>query len=317
MGIYGFIGDRGMKGKYRFVAALLLVVLAGAGIFVRLYGNGTPAAKDGKLKVVTSFYPVYIAAANVAGDCEGIEVLNLSEPQTGCLHDFVLTPEDMQMLSRADLFLINGGGMETFLEEVASQYPSLAVVETAEGLLDGENAHVWMGIARYRAQVSAVLDALVRMAGAYQDELKANAAAYDAKLAGLQEQQEELKDAIAGGKIISFHEAYEYLAADYGLEIAVTLDLDEERQVGAGEVTEVINAIKTDGADVILAEALYGREMAETIQKEADVKVCFLDTLVRGDDSLDSYINGMQENINILRKAFLPSGELEKEGITS
>ena len=176
-----------MKGKYRFVAALLLVVLAGALIFVRVHGSLSPAAKDGKLKVVTSFYPIYIAAANVAGNCEGIEVLNLSEPQTGCLHDFVLTPEDMQMLSSADLFLINGGGMETFLEEVAAQYPSLAVVETAEGLLDGENAHVWMGIERYRAQVSAVLDALIRIAGAYQDELKANAAEYDAKLAGKSE----------------------------------------------------------------------------------------------------------------------------------
>ena len=297
-----------MKQKYQFTAFLLFVVAAGAILFVRLYGRGSTAAEDEKLKVVTSFYPIYIAAANVAGDCEGIEVVNLSEPQTGCLHDFTLTPKDMQLLSTADLFLINGGGMETFLEEVALQYPSLAIAETADGLLDGDNAHVWMGIAKYRAQAGAVLDALIGIAGEYQEELKANAAGYDAKLAGLQSQQEELKNAISGSKIISFHEGYEYLAADYGLETVFTLDLDEERQTGAGEVADVINAVKNDGADVIFAEELYGSEMVQTVQREADVKVCFLDTLVRGDNSLDSYINGMQENIDILKNAFIPSG---------
>lgn len=293
-----------MKRKYGFVAAMLFAVLAGTVLFVQLYGSGAAAGKGEKLRVVTSFYPVYIAAANVAAGCGGIEVLNLSEPQTGCLHDFVLTPEDMQVLSDADLFLINGGGMETFLEEVASQYPSLTVEETADGLLEGENTHVWMGIGQYRAQVKAISDILTRFAEEYAEEIKANTARYDGKLAGLQSQQEELRDAIAGRKIISFHEAYEYLAADYGLEIVCSLDLDEERQVGAGEAADVLKAVREDGADILFAEELYGRELAETIQKEADVTVCYLDTLVRGDYDLDSYINGMQENINRITAAF-------------
>ena len=283
---------------------MLFAVLAGTVLFVQLYGSGAAAGKGDKLRVVTSFYPVYIAAANVAAGCGGIEVLNLSEPQTGCLHDFVLTPEDMQILSDADLFLINGGGMETFLEEVASQYPSLIVEETADGLLEGGNTHVWMGIAQYRAQVEAISDILTGAAEEYTEEIRANTARYDGKLAGLQSQQEELRDAIAGRKIISFHEAYGYLAADYGLEIVCSLDLDEERQVGAGEAADVLRAVREDGADILFAEELYGREMAETIQKEADVTVCYLDTLVRGDYDLDSYINGMQENINRIKAAF-------------
>ena len=293
-----------MKKKYRFTVLLLFCVTAGAYLFVRLCGAGSPAAEDGTIQVVTSFYPVYIAAANVADGCEGLEVVNLSEPQTGCLHDFTLTPEDMQLLSTADLFLINGGGMETFLEEVASQYPALTVAETAEGLLEEENAHTWMGIAKYRAQVKAILDALCLAAGGYEKKLKANADRYDAKLAGLQSQQEELKFAAAGRKIVSFHEAYEYLAADYGLEIVCTLDLDEERQVGAGEAANVVKAVD-GGADVIFAEELYGKEMAETIQKERNVKVCYLDTLVRGDYELDSYIDGMQRNIDLLKEVFV------------
>ena len=57
---------------------------------------------------------------------------NLSEPQTGCLHDFQLTPEDMKLLSTADVFVINGGGIESFMSDVAKAYPKLDVVEACE-----------------------------------------------------------------------------------------------------------------------------------------------------------------------------------------
>lgn len=75
-----------------------------AGLFVKAFGNGKNEGTTEKFTVVTSFYPVYIAAANVVGDCPDILLKNLSEPQTGCLHDFQLTPEDMKLLSTADLF---------------------------------------------------------------------------------------------------------------------------------------------------------------------------------------------------------------------
>ena len=104
--------------------------------------------------------------------------------------------------------------------------------------------------------------------------------------------------------MISFHEAYAYLAEDYGLHVAFTLDLDEERQVSAGEVSDVISALKENDSAVIFAEELYGSEMAETVKKEADAKVCFLDTLVRGDYSSDSYLSGMEENIRLIKEAY-------------
>ena len=92
--------------------------------YTHLYRRWQTTEEDTeKVIVVTSFYPMYIATENVAGDCTAIEVKNLSEPQTGCLHDFQLTPEDMKLLSTADMFVINGGGMESFLDDVTKQYP--------------------------------------------------------------------------------------------------------------------------------------------------------------------------------------------------
>ncbi len=294
-----------MKHKYGFTALLLLGLTLGTVLLAGILQSHAGRAARQEVLVVTSFYPVYIAAANVAGDCPGIRVQNLSEPQTGCLHDFQLTPEDMKLLSSADLFLVNGAGMESFLSDVKEAYPSLAIVETAKDLsISEDNGHVWMSIPRYRAQVAAIAEAICGAAPKFEREARANADAYDEMLLGLQTQQEAIAGATKGERIVSLHEAYAYLAADYGLEVVYELNLDEERQVGAKEVADALDAVRTKGARVILAEDVYGRALAETIQKEADVKVYYPDTLVRGDYAKDSYIDGMQNTINLLKEAF-------------
>ncbi len=276
-----------------------------AGLFVKAFGNGKNEGTTEKFTVVTSFYPVYIAAANVVGDCPDILLKNLSEPQTGCLHDFQLTPEDMKLLSTADLFLVNGGGMESFLTDVAEQYQGLSIVETAGGL-DGisENAHVFMSVNLYKKQVEAIADALSVAIPEQEEEFRRFAAEYNGKLEELEAQQEEIKAASEKASVISFHEAYEYLAKDYGFDIEYAINLDEERQISSKEASEVLSAALADGRRVILAEEQYGSELAEMVQKETGIEVYYLDTLVRGDYELDSYLNSMKKNINLLKLAF-------------
>ena len=87
------------------------------------------------------------------------------------------------------------------------------------------------------------------------------------------------------------------------MEICETVNLDEERQVSAGEVANALSAAREEGARLLLAEERYGRGLAETIQNEADVTVVFLDTLTSGERQKDSYLTGMQENMERLRKA--------------
>ena len=44
--------------------------------------------------------------------------------------------------------------------------------------------------------------------------------------------------------------------------------------------------------------------MGDTIRKESDAKVLYLDLLNRGTYEKDSYINGMKKNMEILEEAF-------------
>ena len=94
------------------------------------------------------------------------------------------------------------------------------------------------------------------------------------------------------------------MADDLGMNVCYLLDLDEERSVSAGEVRDVINAIKNDGVSVVLAEELYGKDMGDTVSRETDVDVVYIDPLNRGDYEKDSYIDGMRKNIELVREAF-------------
>lgn len=299
-----------MSKKNLAVIGMLAAILFLAAAFTIIYTGRTGEKKENdNFTVVTSFYPMYVAAENVIGDTKGVTLENLSEPQTGCLHDYQLTTADMKLLSKADLFIVNGGGIESFLSDVAKNYPTLTIIEASENVAllsegDEENAHAWMSIADYRTQLSTIESALEKADPDHQNEYHENAMAYDKKLAELEEKQDAIKEAAAGQNVILFHEAYDYVAEDYGLHVSYVLDLDEERQVSAGEAAEVLDAIRNDNVSYIFAEELYGADMGKTMEAESDVKVIYLDTCNRGDYSRDSYLNAMQSNIDKLYEAF-------------
>lgn len=291
------------KGKYSFVAILLLGIALLSYGATAAYCTYQGAGETRELHVVTSFYPMYVATANLVEGIDNLTLDNLSEPQTGCMHDYQLTPKDMKLLSKADVFVVNGGGIENFLSDVSRQYPHLVIVNACEELeLEEDNAHAWMSIEKYRTQLDTIANYLEELTG--DSRIKDNQRMYDDKLEQLSLEQEEIREICKGQKVVSFHEAYEYLAEEYGLSVCYTLDLDEERQVSAGEVAKLLNAIKENDVEVVFAEELYGREMGELVEKESEARVYYLNTLVRGEYEPDSYLKGMEENIHILKEVW-------------
>ena len=358
-----------MKNKCKFVGIMFLCILIVCTLAVMAYehayehtagktgaagemSDASDSAKntdeaDDMLTVVTSFYPMYIATLNIVDGVKGVRLENLSEPQTGCLHDFQLTPEDMKLLSTADVFVINGGSIESFMSDVAKAYPKLDVVEACEDVAllseddadsdhdhdhdadaesdsdhdhdheadaesdsshdhdhGDENAHAWMSVPRYRTMVKTIASHLAQKDEAHAEEYYANAEKYDAKLAKLEKEQDSLKSLTDGQNIVIFHEAYAYVADDFSMNACYLLDLDEERSVSAGEIKQVISAIKDDGVSVILAEELYGKSMGDTVSRETDVHVVYIDPLNRGEYDKDSYLDGMEQNIELIKDAF-------------
>ncbi len=153
-----------MKRKLMTLIGIMLVISIAASALISLFGNNGIASTEGKdkLQVMTTFYPIYMIGQNLADGIDDIEIKNLTDLNTGCLHDYQLTTEDMKNISESDLLIVNGGGMEGFLSDVRENYPGLDIIDASNGITmlptgngAGENDNYNSGITTSDAPVGA------------------------------------------------------------------------------------------------------------------------------------------------------------------
>ena len=274
-------------------------------------GCGTNKNSD-KLKIVTSFYPMYIDAINIAGNIPNVEVVNLTQPQTGCLHDYQLTTEDMKTLETADIFIVNGLGMESFLDKVTSARSDLKIIDASKSeeiylLKDGDeiNPHVWMSITYAMHQVKAITKQLCEADPDHADAYKQNALNYLEKLTDLRDEMHLALDNLPNKDIVTFHEAFPYFAAEFKLNIVAVIEREPGTEPTPQELAETIQKINSLPVKVIFTEPQYSPKAAETISRETGAQIFTLDPVVTGNESPDAYLDKMMQNMLTLVKALI------------
>ena len=108
---------------------------------------------------------------------------------------------------------------------------------------------------------------------------------------------------LAGEDVAVIHEAFAYTAQSLGANVVATMDLDEERQVSAGEVSAFLDEIKEHNVKLVLAEYDYGNAMGKLIEEQTDAKVVYLETLVHGNYGKDSYVEVMNNNFTLIKNS--------------
>ena len=295
-----------MRKPLTFILLAALLLLPGCA------GRGTSAPAEAAFTVVTSFYPMYIETINVARDVPGVRVVNMTRPQTGCLHDYQLTPDDLKTLESADAFVVNGAGMESFLQDVIDQHKGLAVVEASRGIelyrdATGElNAHLWVSVTNCIAQVRNIAAQLAALDKANAARYAANADAYIAKLEALKTEMHARLDGKKNREIITFHEAFAYFAKEFNLDVAAVIEREPGTDPTPRELAGIIDTVKQTGIKALFAEPQYSTKAAEAIARETGATVYTLDPGVTGEakpDAYDAYIDVMKQNLDELDKA--------------
>jgi zinc transport system substrate-binding protein len=283
--------------------------LSWAAALLMLLSGGVSTAAEKPLSVVASFYPMYVTTLNVVGDAPGVRVTCLTEPFVGCLHDYQLKASDMKTLSKADVFVANGAGMETFLDKVIKEIPQLKVVDAsadAKLLRDG-NAHLWVSISGAMKQTRRIANELAKISPEHADSFRKNGAAYEAKLEAL---QDEMHAALKGTKsrnIITFHEAFPYFADEFDLKVVGVVEREPGAEPNARELAETIKLIRSKKIDALFAEPQYPSQSAGIIARETGMKVHLLDPVATGPvepkKARDHYLDTMRKNKTALQEA--------------
>ncbi|MBR6667249.1 MAG: zinc ABC transporter substrate-binding protein [Clostridia bacterium] len=273
--------------------------------------------------VVTSFYPIHLFARNLLDGIEGVEVVSLAEPTAGCLHDYQLQTSDMKALARADVFLINGAGMEGYLEGVFEAFPALPVVDASRGVTLLEdcsdhdhddhghehdhayNAHIWLDPKNAIVMVTNLADGLIAAMPQHADAIAANRDAYIARLAALDEELSVALAALPRRDIITFHEAFLYFANAYDLNVAAVINRDPDDALSPRQLAELCKTVLALGAPPLFTEPQYEDKAAATISRETGAPLYSLDPIVTGpaDAPLTYYEDVMRQNLTVLLQA--------------
>ncbi len=294
----------------------IISVLSLISLFFVLTGCGKKDSKS--FKIVTSCYPIYIMTLNLTKDIPDVEVVNMCDSNTGCLHNFQLKSEDLKKIESSSVFVINGAGMESFLNKVINELSKVKIIDSSEGieLLKDEcheeehehchheyNPHIWMSVSNCVKQVQNIANGLKEIDSIHSKEYERNAQTYTAKLTELKSKMESgLKD-VSGKEIVTFHEAFPYFANEFGLKIAGVINHEPDDETSTKELKEIIELINERNIKSLFVEPQYPQASALAIAKETGAKVYTLDSGVTGEASPDAYINAMEKNLEVLVEA--------------
>jgi ABC-type Zn uptake system ZnuABC Zn-binding protein ZnuA len=279
------------------------------------------SAPSGKLQVLATFLPIHAHAAAIAGDRAVVESLIAGNIGP---HDFSPCPRDMQRIAQADVLVLNGAGMEPWLDDLIQQAAkkNLRKVDLSSGIelltdqqaLDGEphhhasepNPHLWLDPVIAIQQVETLRDALIAADPDGSAIYQQNTANYIAKLLLLDADYQRILGPLPFKKLITFHDAFPYLAKRYGLETIGYLSQFPERDPSPAELAALINSIREKQVKVLFAEASYESALLRRIATDTGARFSMLDTLEVGALGPEAYLTGMRKNLEALRVAFTP-----------
>ena len=270
-----------------------------------LTGCGSQKEKNSSFSVVTSFYPMYIIAINL---CDGIDVNveNMTDTTVGCLHDYTLQTKDLRKVENADMFIINGLGVENFIDKITENRENLYISDTSKSdlyLIQDENetnGHVWNNTENYIKQIETVKEDLIKNNPENKDKYEQNAEEYTNKIKELENNRfisQERK------YVVSCNEALAYILDEANLEVIPVYTDHEESTLSGNMLSDIINEVKNKNINAIFIDKNDDRTNAELIAKETNAQIYVLDSGLSGELDKNAYIDTMNKNYDVLREA--------------
>ncbi len=270
--------------------------------------SGLQAAEK-PLRIVSTFLPGYCVAANVAGNLAHVENLL---PGTVSLHDYQLTPADLRKIASADVIVVNGLGMESFLDKaIANTGPETPgkIIRLSDGLEEQLirdngvfNAHTWLDPRLLMQGVSNVVKKLQTRDSDHSEQYAKNGASYLERLRAVDASVEKTLEPVRDVAFITYHNAFPYFVRRYGLKLAGVVEKVPEVAPSPKEMSQLLETIRERKAHGIFTEPAEGQRLARQIASDTNMKVGELDPLETGQLEPRAYEEGLRRNAQALRK---------------
>ncbi|PWC88266.1 metal ABC transporter substrate-binding protein [Azospirillum sp. TSH100] len=284
------------------------------------------------VKVVATFTILGDMVRQIGGD--EVAVTTLVGPD-GDAHVYEPTPADARALGAADLVVVNGLGMEGWIERLvkASGYKGpVTVTSTGVKPIAGEeehdghghdehahehghgvyDPHAWQSVANAKIYADNILKGLVAAAPDKAAVLRANHDAYEAKLDAVEAEIKATLKPIPrkDRKIVTSHDAFGYYGKTYGVTFLAPVGMSTEAEASAGDIAKMIRQIKKEKIKAVFVENIADPRLLEQISRETGARIggrVYSDALSAADGPAATYVDMMRQNLQQFAKALAPA----------
>ncbi|MEW6163115.1 MAG: metal ABC transporter substrate-binding protein [Nitrospirota bacterium] len=275
-----------------------------------------------RLKVVTSLFPLKEFAQAVAGKRAEVDLLL---PPGAEPHTWEPKPSDIVRLSKADIFIYIGAGMEPWIHDILKgvNKPDLIVVEVSHSLTfirsdanhrhEGEHIHahefdphIWLDFEYAQRIVDKITEAFIKKDVEGINYYQENAEVYKDRLRDLDRKyREALKECRHREIIHGGHSAFAYLAKRYDLKQIPLYGISPDSEPTPKRLARITELAKRHRIRAIYFEAFVSDKLARAIARDVGAKTLILNpgaNLTR--EQLKSgvtFLSMMEKNIENLR----------------
>jgi zinc/manganese transport system substrate-binding protein len=271
-------------------------------------------------KIVASFSVLGDMIHEIAGD--RAQVTTLVGPN-GDAHVFEPSPADAQRLAEADLVIVNGLGLEPWMDRlIRSTGYKGAVAVASEGVvsrtMSEEGAtvtdpHAWQDLRNGQIYVRNIAAALAKVDPDNAKTYDANAMRYANQLAELDKWVRTQIDMVPQSKrkVITSHDAFGYFGAAYGVEFLAPVGISTEAEPTARQLAGLIDQIKREHINTLFIENITDPRLVETIGRESGAQMggeLFSDALSDPSGPAPNYVSMFKNNVPKLVDGMLMNG---------
>lgn len=289
--------------RKKILIVILIIVVA---IVMAVWATTRKHEKieEDNLKIVTSFYPIYIMTANITQNVPDVELVNMTEANVGCLHDYTISTTDMKKIEKADIYIQNGLGLEGFMDKIISAYPELKVIDSSNDISnkiqDEINPHIWTSLENYIKQAETICQKLCVYDNKNAEAYKTNCENYLRKINEEKQKYETELQKLNGEKAICLNEGLEYLLKELKMQVTQVETNHEESTMSAETLKNLIEKMKNEKIQVIVVDKDDNIKNAETLANETGAKIYKLDSGLTGETNNNAYIDKLEANFLVL-----------------
>lgn len=263
-------------------------------------------------QVAATTLPVY-QFTSILCEGTGISVTRLVTENVSCLHDYALNVSQVQAVESAELIILSGAGLESFMDDLLVN--ANAVIDSSHGVElltcedghdhDGHNhhheadSHIWLSPANAKIMASNICDGLCQQFPAYSDTFRSNLKDLHLKLDELQDYGNRQLASLSCRDLLTFHDGFSYFANAFNLTIVEAIEEESGSEASAQELIHLIELVEQHHLPAIFTETNGSVSAAAVISRETGAASFALDMAMGGED----YFDAMYHNIDTIREA--------------